>query len=613
MALEYNIKVKDDGTAKVKKFGGALKGVDRQSRKTSQGFAKLNSSMKTMFAGYIGIQGVCMLGNYALKSVELSGINEGLKRSFENLGAGIGFTGISMSKLQSATDGTVGSISLMKQANNAMLLGIVKSDDEMADLFDTAQRLAKAVGEDATFGIQSLVTGLGRQSRMMLDNLGIIVDTNKAYETYAAQIGKATAKLTDEERKTAFLNAGMKAAKEKVAALGDEQLDASDKSKQFSANTEALSIAVGTKATPAMNALKGALGSVAKHFSEMLTTKEISELDQLRIQISGVRSGIAETQKTLDAVDGDGLFAKLQKHGLEKQLKRQKDALGDLNLELIDYKQNAFENATLDAAEIVLISIKNAKLEEQKNKLIELQRVKGQKAEDAEQEKKDTKQELHDKNMRRLKEINVARFAGFREAESQGEAELERRRHNMDLNHKTITQIGEEKAARKDAVKTAMSGASALTSQLANNSKEMFALNKGVSIAQATINTYTGATKALDQTGVFGPLMAAGIVAFGLAQVATISSITYQGKRLGGVVDGPGSGTSDSIPTMLSKGEGVVTADDMATAGGYERIKSMIHQGGAQAKTINLTGPVYGTEKFVRDTLLPILQSEGSR
>ena len=33
--------------------------------------------------------------------------------------------------------------------------------------------------------INSLVTGLGRQSKLMLDNLGIMVDNNKAYEKYA--------------------------------------------------------------------------------------------------------------------------------------------------------------------------------------------------------------------------------------------------------------------------------------------------------------------------------------------------------------------------------------------------------------------------------------------
>ena len=35
---------------------------------------------------------------------------------------------------------------------------------------------------------------------------------------------------------------------------------------------------------------------------------------------------------------------------------------------------------------------------------------------------------------------------------------------------------------------------------------------------------------------------------------------TYPGKATGGIITGPGTGTSDSIPTMLSNGEGVITA-----------------------------------------------------
>ena len=69
------------------------------------------------------------------------------------MGKAIGFTDQSLGKLSQAVDGTVNSVDLMTQANNAMLLGIADSDEQMAELFDTAQRLAKAVGEYAKFGI----------------------------------------------------------------------------------------------------------------------------------------------------------------------------------------------------------------------------------------------------------------------------------------------------------------------------------------------------------------------------------------------------------------------------------------------------------------------------
>ena len=155
-----------------------------------------------------------------------------------------------MNKLKQATDGTVSSMELMKQANNAMLLGIVESEDQMAELFDMAQRLASAVGKDATFGIESLTTGIGRQSRLMLDNLGIIIDTEGAYKAYAKQIGKSASALTDQEKKTAFINAAMDSAREKVERLGGEQQTVSMILSETSATIGELSIALGAVFSP---------------------------------------------------------------------------------------------------------------------------------------------------------------------------------------------------------------------------------------------------------------------------------------------------------------------------------------------------------------------------
>jgi len=126
-----------------------------------------------------------------------------------------------------------------------MLLGITDSEDQMAEMFDVAQRLALAVGQDATFGIESLVTGLGRQSKLMLDNLGIMVDTNKAYDDYADEIGTTVDKLTDQERKQAFVNAAMKEANTLVKGLGKENLTTKQKLDKFTTSISNFKAEVG--------------------------------------------------------------------------------------------------------------------------------------------------------------------------------------------------------------------------------------------------------------------------------------------------------------------------------------------------------------------------------
>jgi len=84
---------------------------------------------------------------------------------------------------------------------------------------------------------------------------------------------------------------------------------------------------------------------------------------------------------------------------------------------------------------------------------------------------------------------------------------------------------------------TVAAGKSALE-QMAQVNKRAFQLNKAVAITEAIINTYQGASKALAQGGIFGPFLAAAIVASGLAQVAMIRNQQYPGREEGGSVMG---------------------------------------------------------------------------
>lgn len=87
------------------------------------------------------------------------------------------------------------------------------------------------------------------------------------------------------------------------------------------------------------------------------------------------------------------------------------------------------------------------------------------------------------------------------------------------------------------------------------------AAGKAAAIAQATINTYQAASKALAQFGVpLGIPFAALAVAAGLKQVNAITSTPEPQLARGGVVRGAGTGTSDSISARLSKGETVINA-----------------------------------------------------
>lgn len=163
---------------------------------------------------------------------------DGVERSFKQLAFSTDLNTDSLKKFSNATKNTVSNLDIMKQSNNAMLLGVADSTDQLAEMFTISHKLAKAVGKDATFGMESLTTGIGRQSRLMLDNLGIIVIAEKAYEKYADTLKKKSSDLTDAEKKQAFLNEAMSQATEMASLLPAPLDDATDKYNKLATSLE---------------------------------------------------------------------------------------------------------------------------------------------------------------------------------------------------------------------------------------------------------------------------------------------------------------------------------------------------------------------------------------
>ena len=285
--------------------------------KTKRGLKGIDSGLKSMGKSAIAA-GAAFFGGRAIiaglqKTIELSSKMEGLRRGFDNLAKSAGFSAQTFNKLQKATDGTMSSFDLMKQANNAMLLGIFESDDQMAKMFDTAQRLAQALGKDAAFGIESLVTGMGRQSKLMLDNLGIMVKAEDAYKRHAEDLHKSVSELTDMERKQAFVNEAMKEANSLVKNLGDEQLTTAD----------------------AINQMKTALGDVAAKIGESLSPL-ITSLAK------GVKSLATETGG--ETTEARKLFRTIK--DLNTSEKVRKDAIASINTLYGDYLPNLLNEKT---------------------------------------------------------------------------------------------------------------------------------------------------------------------------------------------------------------------------------------------------------------------------
>lgn len=182
------------------------------------------------------------------------------------------------------------------------------------------------------------------------------------------------------------------------------------------------------------------------------------------------------------------------------------------------------------------------------------------------------------------KEILDADVAATEEAEKK---KAETRRQQFDAIIQTTQAVLDSVASLQEAaLQRELAAAGDNAAEQERIQKEYFEKNKKVQIAQAIIGTIQGAVQAftsLSSIPVVGPVLggiaAAAALAAGYANVSKIRSTQYEGGEgggggggskfaNGGLVSGPGTGTSDSIPARLSNGESVINARSTQMYGG---------------------------------------------
>lgn len=210
----------------------------------TRGLSALGRSFRALRARLTGLQGLFAAFGASLATFSLiqrAQDVEALRKSFDSLSRSIGAVSDDfLQRLRVATRGAVSDLQLMRATNSAILLGVAQSAEGFAELASVARRLGSAVGRTTTQALEDLSVGIGRQSRLILDNLGLIVSVEKANRLYAQQLGKTANELTDSERRQAFFNATMEAAREKIASLGDDTLSLAEKYGRFTAQLGAL-------------------------------------------------------------------------------------------------------------------------------------------------------------------------------------------------------------------------------------------------------------------------------------------------------------------------------------------------------------------------------------
>lgn len=141
---------------------GFDKGIDGAKRKTTA----FGSAMKKIGGLIGGVFAAGALISFGRELLNIARQAEGVREAFSRIG-----TETDLENLRRSVKGTVSDLELMKRAVLAENFGIPIQN--LGNLLEFASKRAQDTGQSVDYLVDSIVTGIGRKSPLILDNLGI--------------------------------------------------------------------------------------------------------------------------------------------------------------------------------------------------------------------------------------------------------------------------------------------------------------------------------------------------------------------------------------------------------------------------------------------------------
>jgi len=197
-----------------------------------------SNSLLNGFKDKIGELGKTFVTAFAVERVaefgveisKLAGQADGVSRVFDQIKG----SSKALQEMTEATQGTVSQLNLMKYAVQADNFNI--PIEQMGKLFDFAHQRALATGQSVDYLVQSIVTGIGRKSPLILDNLGISAVTLREK---LKGVGTETASVADVAKVVGEI------ATESINKFGLASETTASKMEALSASWENFKVALG--------------------------------------------------------------------------------------------------------------------------------------------------------------------------------------------------------------------------------------------------------------------------------------------------------------------------------------------------------------------------------
>lgn len=219
----------------------------KHTRKASRQMENPISKIGTYVKGYIGLQA----GKWMLKLV---GDIDSVKSSFNSLTSDVkgGSKGL-LNDVKKAARGTVSELEIMRSTNLAISLMGKEVTGHLPKMMEVARVAARTQGASVQQMYNDIIVASGRQSVMILDNLGISSATAARYqEEYAKTLGKTRQQLNATEKRAGFFYAVMKAGNDLMDMAGGKALTMGERLQIVKAKAEDAAAGFAEKLTPGL-------------------------------------------------------------------------------------------------------------------------------------------------------------------------------------------------------------------------------------------------------------------------------------------------------------------------------------------------------------------------
>jgi len=249
----------------------------------------------TAAAGAIG-GATLALGKMAMEAAPV----QGLKSAFDGLTASfVGGSDAMLKGLQAASGGMIANRDLMQSFNKGASLVSIDFAQKLPEAMQYLGKVSAATGQDVGYLMDSMVTGVGRLSPMILDNLGIQVSATEASEAYAEAHGLIASELTKEQQQMAMYDMVLEKLAKTTADMPDVTGSAAQGMASFGTMIQNLKDDIGLAFLPVLQIVMGELSKLASKIGPKVTewAKIAGEWlgDRLPGAISNISTWIQDT------------------------------------------------------------------------------------------------------------------------------------------------------------------------------------------------------------------------------------------------------------------------------------------------------------------------------